>query len=160
MTIQRVTLALSSSSQVSLILIFCRFVDSNAKIGTHLGFAGCALTSRPTMEIFSLIPLDFHSTNDDVYDNLARHISALKNALNKLDIHIDEVKKRRPAATSPVKTTASGRRIRSAIRPSHSPHLLAHLQILVPSSCLQFFLIQLDSPPVKADGIHLHTKGR
>jgi hypothetical protein len=45
------------------------------------------------MEIFSLLPLNFHSTNDDAYDALARHLSALKNALRTLDVHTKEVNK-------------------------------------------------------------------
>jgi hypothetical protein len=66
--------------------------------GPHLGFAGCALTNRPTLEIFSLLPLGFHETNDDAYAALARHLCALKKALDTLDNHINEVDSRRALA--------------------------------------------------------------
>lgn len=57
---------------------------SNTTVGPHIGFGGCALTDRPTMEIFSLLPLDFHSTNGDAYDAIARHLLALKKSVNVL----------------------------------------------------------------------------
>ena len=78
----------------------------NPQIGPHLGFAGCALTNRPTLEIFSLLPLSFHETNDDAYAALARHLCALKNALGTLDNHIKEVDSRR-APTSVARRTRS-----------------------------------------------------
>ena len=112
-TIRRVTLALFSFSRVSLNLILHLFIGSNGQVGPHLGFAGCALTGRPTMEIFSLLPLNFHSTNDDAYDALARHLSALRKALGTLGIHTEEVDKRRPADTPTVNPDTSNRQTRS-----------------------------------------------
>jgi hypothetical protein len=72
------------------------------------------------MEVFSLLPLNFHATNDDAYDNLARHLSALKNALSNLDVHIQKTDKHRRVATPSVKTVASGRLTRSTIHSSRS----------------------------------------
>ena len=100
------------------------FAVSNHKIGPHLGFAGCALTARPTLEIFSLLPLNFHATNDDAYDALARHLSALKRALATLDVHSHAftpvVSNRRPAS----------RRIDS--NTSHQIHSTTSLPSFVP----------------------------
>ena len=59
-------------------LFLLSLISSNDQVGPHIGFAGCALTGCPTMEIFSLLPLNFHSTNDDAYDALARHLSAIE----------------------------------------------------------------------------------
>jgi len=49
------------------------------------------LTERPTLEIFSLLPLDFHSTNGEAYDTLARHLSALKNAVDRLNTNYKQM---------------------------------------------------------------------
>jgi serine/threonine protein kinase len=42
------------------------------------------MTDRSTLEIFSLVPLAFHSSNDDAYENLTRHLVALKKGINTL----------------------------------------------------------------------------
>jgi len=114
----RVILVLLFSSQVSQGLIFPFFIGVDVRIGPHLGFAGCALTGRPTMEVFSLLPLNFHSTNDDAYDALARHLSALKKALNELEAHVQKADGRRLSNTP---ADNSNRQTRSITRPSCSP---------------------------------------
>jgi hypothetical protein len=75
------------------------------------------------MEIFSLVPLNSHETNDDAHDTLARHLSALKRALANLDQYYSEVDARNPAATPSSTAMSSNRRLRSykaqpTIRPS------------------------------------------
>ena len=55
-------------------------------LGPHLGFGGCALTTCPTLEMFSNVLLDFHSSSDTGFRNLARHLAALKKALKSLDL--------------------------------------------------------------------------
>ncbi|KAF8881314.1 hypothetical protein BD779DRAFT_1445596, partial [Infundibulicybe gibba] len=52
--------------------------------GPHLGFGGCAWTDRATLEIFTLVPLIFHSMNTDADDMLVRHLAALKKGVNTL----------------------------------------------------------------------------
>lgn len=42
------------------------------------------MSDRPILEIFSAIPLNFHQTNDEAYDALALHLSALKKGVNSL----------------------------------------------------------------------------
>lgn len=42
------------------------------------------MTDRPTLEVFSLFPLNFHGTNDGAYDTLARHLSALRAGVDSL----------------------------------------------------------------------------
>jgi hypothetical protein len=66
------------------------------------------------MEMFSLLPLNFHSSNDDAYDALARHLSAMKNALHALGVQAAEVNEHTPA----VNTSAPNRWTRSMIRSS------------------------------------------
>ena len=39
----------------ALFLLFC----TNGEVGPHLGFGGCALTSRPMMEIFYITATQF-----------------------------------------------------------------------------------------------------
>ncbi|KAF8895993.1 hypothetical protein BD779DRAFT_1433827, partial [Infundibulicybe gibba] len=51
----------------------------------YIGFGGCALDDRPWREMFSLLPLNFHSTDGDAYDTLARHLAALKRAVRTLE---------------------------------------------------------------------------
>ena len=53
--------------------------------GPHLGFAGCAMTERSTLEVFSLVPLAYHSSHRVAHHNLARHLAALKKALKTLE---------------------------------------------------------------------------
>ncbi|KAF8623896.1 hypothetical protein AX17_007263 [Amanita inopinata Kibby_2008] len=43
------------------------------------------------MEIFSVMPLNFHTTNDDAFESLARHLAALKRALNSLEEYYGEL---------------------------------------------------------------------
>ncbi len=52
--------------------------------GPHLGIGGCVLTDRPTLEMFSLVPFNFHDKNNGAYDALARHLSALKMGVKSL----------------------------------------------------------------------------
>jgi hypothetical protein len=75
------------------------------------------------MEIFSLLSLNFHSTNDDAYDALARHLSALKKALRTLDRRIKKVDERHSTHIPAVDTDASNRRTRSIMHslPHHLP---------------------------------------
>jgi hypothetical protein len=47
------------------------------------------------METFSLLPLNFHSTNDEAYDALARHLSALKKGVRNLEAEAKEMEERR-----------------------------------------------------------------
>jgi hypothetical protein len=62
-------------------------IASESEIGPSIGFGGCALTDRATLEIFSLLMLAFHASNDEAFDALARHLSALKTGLLTLDSH-------------------------------------------------------------------------
>ena len=71
--------------------------------GPHLGFAGCAMTERSTLEVFSLVPLAYHSSHRLAEDNLARHLAALKKALITLqDYYLsrDSVRSEIPATQS------------------------------------------------------------
>ncbi|KAF8881339.1 hypothetical protein BD779DRAFT_1675478 [Infundibulicybe gibba] len=52
--------------------------------GPYLGLGGCAWTDRASMEIFALLPLSFHSLDSDAEEKLARHLAALKKAVNTL----------------------------------------------------------------------------
>jgi RIO1 family len=68
------------------------------------------------MEMFSLLPLNFHSSNDDAYDALARHLSAMKKALHTSNVQMKEVNEHTPTAY----TGALDRRT-SMIRSSPGP---------------------------------------
>jgi hypothetical protein len=81
--------------------IVCFFINTHVQTGPHLGFAGCALTGHPTMEVFSLLPLNFHSTNDEAYDALAHHCSALKKVLSKLEAYAKKTDEFRPSHNTP-----------------------------------------------------------
>ena len=74
-------------------------------LGPHFGFGGCALTTCPTLEMFSNVLLDFHSSSDTGYRNLARHLAALKKALRSLAVDgtldIDSSDVSRPAQLQP-----------------------------------------------------------
>jgi hypothetical protein len=65
------------------------------------------------MEIFSLLPLNSHETNDEAHDTLARHLSALKNALGNLDRYYGEVDARNPAPTHSSTAISSNHHLRS-----------------------------------------------
>ena len=96
------------------------------------------------MEILSLLPLNFHATNDEAHDAIARHLAALKNALHALDIHINEVdSRRRASAPSMSSATSNGqtraRRNRSAF--IHSSH--GALPLDEPRNPLPYF-----APPI------------
>ncbi|KAG5634798.1 hypothetical protein H0H81_000750 [Sphagnurus paluster] len=54
-------------------------------LGPHVAFAGAALTDRANLEVFSLIPLNIHTTNDEAFESLARHWAALNRALQSLE---------------------------------------------------------------------------
>jgi hypothetical protein len=73
------------------------------------------------MEVFSLLPLNFHSTNDDAYDALARHLSALKTALQSLKVHLKEVDKRRTSHAPAANANASNHPNRSLVHSSRVP---------------------------------------
>src|ERR1700738_3232771 len=89
------------------------------------------------MEIFSLLPLNFHATNDDAYDALARHLSALKNALVALDVYIKTVDSRLRASAPSVISVASNylsstRQTRSTVTRSSRGPLPASAQYPLP----------------------------
>jgi hypothetical protein len=92
------------------------FVDADGEIGPHIGFGGCAVTGRPTMEIFSLTPLNFHSSNDKLYRVLARHLSALKTGLENLQKEATEPPRRNGSAVR----AEESRRPRRVARLSHN----------------------------------------
>src|SRR5215472_12644343 len=60
-------------------------------VGPYMGFAGCAVTERATLDIFSVLALDFDSANHDAYEKLARHIAALKKAYAALYVYYTEM---------------------------------------------------------------------
>ncbi|KAF8636860.1 hypothetical protein AX17_003203, partial [Amanita inopinata Kibby_2008] len=64
-------------------------------LGSHIGFAGAALMERAN-KVFSVMPLNFHTTNDDAFESLARHLAALKRALNSLEEYYGELGRRVP----------------------------------------------------------------
>jgi serine/threonine protein kinase len=55
-----------------------------------MGFGGCVLTTSLTLEMFSNVLLDFHSSSDAAYLNLARHLAALRKAINSLKTYDTE----------------------------------------------------------------------
>jgi len=61
--------------------------------GPHVGFGCCALTDRSTLDVFSLLSLSFHSTDEDSWDVTARHFRALKKAVNALGSDYTEKEK-------------------------------------------------------------------
>jgi hypothetical protein len=95
-------------------------------IGPHIGFAGCALTERSSMEVFSLLPLTFHKTNDEAFEDLARHLAALEKALGALNRHYDEVDARHPTSARSVASRSAGtstRVLRSAAKLCNSSEI-------------------------------------
>jgi len=72
------------------------------------------------MEIFSLLPLNFHSTNDEAYDALARHLSALKKGVRDLEVYVTEIDEQGQTNRSGVPKWPPSRRTQSAAHSSHS----------------------------------------
>src|SRR5438552_19106158 len=80
------------------------------------------------MNVLSLLPLNFHSSDDEAYDALARHLSALKEALCNLGAPIaresDRHQKLAPTV-NPVPLVASGlprRTLQTQSNIIHSSH--------------------------------------
>ncbi|KAG5635817.1 hypothetical protein H0H81_010047 [Sphagnurus paluster] len=62
-----------------------------AVLGPTVVFAGAALTDRANMEIFSTLPLNFDTANDELFDTLARHLAALKRGIASLETYYKEL---------------------------------------------------------------------
>ncbi|KAF9002684.1 hypothetical protein BDQ17DRAFT_1542161 [Cyathus striatus] len=53
-------------------------------VGPNITFSGAAFTDRSALETFSSIPLDFHSSSEEAFTSLAKHLTALKMAHESL----------------------------------------------------------------------------
>ncbi|GJJ10958.1 hypothetical protein Clacol_005187 [Clathrus columnatus] len=71
-------------------------------VGPFIGFGGCVLTDHVISQPFSILPLAFHTSDNDAFESLARHLAALKRAVNSLRGTYSQLPAVTPPAPKPV----------------------------------------------------------
>ncbi|GJJ10962.1 hypothetical protein Clacol_005191 [Clathrus columnatus] len=72
-------------------------------VGPFIGFGGCVLTDHGISQHFSILSLAFHISDNDAFESLARHLAALKKAVNSLGDTYNKL----PVVISPVSESVS-----------------------------------------------------
>jgi hypothetical protein len=69
----------------SLSILICFHFGSEPSEGAHIGFAGAAFTDHPILQVLTApVPLFFHDSDTKLRMMAARHLGALKRAINHL----------------------------------------------------------------------------